>query len=150
MVKCMEISPSVLLHASCTPVCSATASVASMSMSMEVEEDTKEQDDSKEMGEPVVHTSARSTDSTGGDTVITATSSFSTANSGTSLTACPRCNHSYCDRHEWLSKFVPTLVCGSTITSAVYRYCCECGNFYATHSPVPATDRDEPRTERLA
>ena len=65
--------------------------------------------------------------------------------SGNNLIACPRCNHSFCGRVEWISRYAPTPVCGRTITPAGCRYCCNCGNFYGPHSPEPATQRDDER-----
>ena len=60
------------------------------------------------------------------------------------LIACPRCNHSFCGRHEWISRFAPTLECGRTITPDGHRYCCECGDFYGKHSPVQTRVSEDP------
>lgn len=67
-------------------------------------------------------------------------SDTSPASLASTLRVCPRCNHSYCRRSEWISHYAPTLTCDRTITPAGNRYCCRCGNFYSTtHSlSVPA------------
>ena len=55
------------------------------------------------------------------------------------LVACPRCNHGYCSRKESLTRFLPPIICGKTVTPAGRLYCCRCGDYYRPETPPAST-----------